>query len=40
MDSPHFRDIYLNLMHGKVPLNKEEMTMRQSCVNQHQRHIS
>ena len=22
MDSPHFRDIYLNLMHGKVPLNK------------------
>ena len=21
MDSPHFRDIYLNLMHGKVPLN-------------------
>ena len=22
MDSPHFRDIYLNLMHGKVPLDK------------------
>ena len=22
MDSPHFRDIYLNLMQGKVPLNK------------------
>ena len=22
IDSPHFRDIYLNLMHGKVPLNK------------------
>ena len=22
MNSPHFRDIYLNLMHGKVPLNK------------------
>ena len=22
MDSPHFRDIYLNLMHGKVPVNK------------------
>ena len=22
MDSPHFRDIYLNLMKGKIPLNK------------------
>ena len=22
MNGPHFRDIYLNLMHGKVPLNK------------------
>ena len=22
MDSPHFRDIYLNLMQGRVPLNK------------------
>ena len=32
MDSPHFRDIYLNLMLGKVPLNKEATRRMENSV--------
>ena len=35
MDSPHFRDIYLNLMHGEVPLNKEATRRTENSVRDY-----
>ena len=35
MNSPHFRDIYLNLMHGKVPLNKGSAGRMESSVRDY-----
>ena len=35
MDSPHFRDIYLNLMQGKVPLNKEAARRMENSVRDY-----
>ena len=35
MDSPHFRDIYLNLMHGKVPLNQGATRRMENSVRDH-----
>ena len=35
MESPHFRDIYLNLMSGKVPFNKEATRRMENSVRDY-----
>ena len=35
MESPHFRDIYLNLMNGKVPFNKETTRRMENSVRDY-----